>query len=304
MENELSIVKLVLNASPVVQAVMGLLLLASLVSWAIIFRKRSLISRAQSEAESFENSFWKGGDLTALYRQIEGRGGATGMSSIFEFGFREFARLKQGGIPADQLLEGARRAMRVGQLKEIERLEESLSNLATIGSTSPYVGLFGTVWGIMSAFVALGGVQQATIAMVAPGIAEALIATAIGLFAAIPAVIAYNRYADQVSRLELRYDAFMEEFSTILQRYAGKRGRHAIGESNYPPPPSHGRNQRRALYRRHAGVADHLHDHDPVDEPSDQGRVAAGRAEAQGRSQGRPVAYHHLGDGEQRAVLE
>ncbi len=223
MENELSIVKLVINASPVVQAVMGLLLFASLMSWTIIFRKRALLSRAHGEAENFENSFWKGGDLTALYRQIEGRGGATGMSSIFEFGFREFARLKQGGgIPADQLLDGARRAMRVGQLKELERLEESLANLATIGSTSPYVGLFGTVWGIMSSFVALGGVQQATLAMVAPGIAEALIATAIGLFAAIPAVIAYNRYADQVSRLELRYDAFMEEFSTILQRYAGR----------------------------------------------------------------------------------
>jgi biopolymer transport protein TolQ len=219
--NELSIVRLVLDASPVVQAVMALLLLASLVSWTIIFRKRSVLSRAHEEAENFETSFWKGGDLTALYRQIEGRGGATGMSSIFE-GFREFARLKQGGLPPDQLLEGARRAMRVGQLKELERLEESLSNLATIGSTSPYVGLFGTVWGIMSSFVALGGVQQATLAMVAPGIAEALIATAIGLFAAIPAVIAYNRYADQVSRLELRYDAFMEEFSTILQRYAGR----------------------------------------------------------------------------------
>ena len=144
------------------------------------------------------------------------------MWSIFEFGYREFARLKQGGIRRGQLLEGARRAMSVGQLKEIERLGESLSNLATIGSTSPYVGLFGTVGGIMSSFVALGGVQQASLAMVAPGIAEALIATAIGLFAAIPAVIAYNRYADQVSRLELRYDAFMEEFSTILQRYAGK----------------------------------------------------------------------------------
>ena len=136
MENELSIVRLVVNASPVVQVVMGLLLLASLMSWTIIFRKRSLISRAREEAESFENSFWKGGDLTALYRQIESRGNSTGMSSIFEFGFREFARLKQGGIPADQLLEGARRAMRVGQLKEIERLEESLSNLATVGSTA------------------------------------------------------------------------------------------------------------------------------------------------------------------------
>src|SRR3954462_10569386 len=222
MENELSIVKLVLNASLPVQIVMGMLLFASLFSWSIIFRKRALLSRMHDEADNFENSFWKGGDLTALYRQIESRGGASGMSSIFEFGFREFARLRQGGIPPDQLLEGARRAMRVGQLKEIERLEESLANLATIGSTSPYVGLFGTVWGIMSAFVALGGVQQATIAMVAPGIAEALIATAIGLFAAIPAVIAYNRYADQVSRLELRYDAFMEDFPTILQRYAGR----------------------------------------------------------------------------------
>src|SRR3954452_4727754 len=221
MDNELSIVRLVLQASPVVQGVMSLLLLASLFSWSIIFRKRSLLSRMHDEAENFENSFWKGGDLTALYRQIESRGGASGMSSFFEFGFREFARLRQGEIPPDQLLEGARRAMRVGQLKEIERLEESLANLATIGSTSPYVGLFGTVWGIMSAFVALGGVQQATLQMVAPGIDEALIETAIGFVAAIPAVIAYNRYAAQVSRLDLRYDAFMEEFSTILQRYAG-----------------------------------------------------------------------------------
>jgi biopolymer transport protein TolQ len=224
MGNELSIVNIVISASPVVQAVMGLLMLASLMSWSIIFRKRALLARARDEAENFENSFWKGGDLTALYRQIEGRGGATGMSSIFEFGFREFARLKQGGIPADQLLDGSRRAMRVAQLKEIERLEESLSNLATIGSTSPYVGLFGTVWGIMSSFVAIGGAQQVVLADVAPGIAEALIATAIGLFAAIPAVIAYNRFADRVSWLELRYDAFMEEFSTILQRYAGRGG--------------------------------------------------------------------------------
>jgi len=165
MDNELSIVRLVLQASPIVQGVMGLLLLASLFSWAIIFRKRALLSRAHDEAENFEDSFWKGGDLTALYRQIESRGGATGMSSIFEFGFREFARLKQGGIPPEQLLEGARRAMRVGQLKELERLEESLASLATIGSTSPYVGLFGTVWGILNSFVALGGVQQATVNM-------------------------------------------------------------------------------------------------------------------------------------------
>ncbi len=143
------------------------------------------------------------------------------MASIFEFGFREFARQRQqGSIPAEQLLEGARRAMRVAQLKEIDRLEYSLATLATVGSTSPYVGLFGTVWGIMTAFSSLGDVQQATLASVAPGISEALVTTAIGLFAAIPAVVAYNRFADQVNRLEVRFDAFMEEFSTILQRHA------------------------------------------------------------------------------------
>ena len=223
MSNELQIFELVLHASPVVQFVMLLLLAASVVSWTIIFRKRMLVRRARLETERFENSFWSGGDLGALYRAIESRGGATGMESIFEFGFREFARLRQqGGVAADMLLEGARRAMRVAQIKEIERLEHSLATLATVGSTSPYVGLFGTVWGILSAFTALGKAQQATLASVAPGIAEALVATAIGLFAAIPAVVAYNRYADQISRLELRYDAFMEEFSTILQRHAGR----------------------------------------------------------------------------------
>jgi biopolymer transport protein TolQ len=151
------------------------------------------------------------------------------MASIFEFGFREFARLRQQStIAADQLLEGARRAMRVAQLKEIDRLEASLATLATVGSTSPYVGLFGTVWGIMSAFASLGNVQQATLAMVAPGISEALIATAIGLFAAIPAVVAYNRFADQVNRLEMRYDGFTEEFSTILQRHASRGASPAV----------------------------------------------------------------------------
>jgi biopolymer transport protein TolQ len=223
MSNELQILDLALHASPVVQFVMALLLLASIVSWTIIFRKRMLVRRARLETERFENSFWSGGDLGALYRAIESRGGATGMESIFEFGFREFARLRQqGGVAADMLLEGSRRAMRVAQIREIERLEHSLATLATVGSTSPYVGLFGTVWGILSAFTALGNAQQATLASVAPGIAEALVATAIGLFAAIPAVVAYNRYADQISRLELRYDAFMEEFSTILQRHAGR----------------------------------------------------------------------------------
>ena len=223
MGGDLSILRLVLQASPVVQLVMGLLLLASLMSWSIIFGKRSMVRQARANAERFENSFWSGGDLSALYRSIESRGSSTGMESIFEFGFREFARLRQQeGIAADLLLEGARRAMRVAQLKEIERLEHNLATLATVGSTSPYVGLFGTVWGIMSAFTALSNVQQATLASVAPGIAEALVATAFGLFAAIPAVIAYNRYADQVGRLEMRYDAFMEEFSTILQRHAAR----------------------------------------------------------------------------------
>jgi biopolymer transport protein TolQ len=223
MGGDLSILRLVLQASPVVQLVMGLLLLASLMSWSIIFGKRSMVGQARANAERFENSFWSGGDLSALYRSIESRGSSTGMESIFEFGFREFARLRQQeGIAADLLLEGARRAMRVAQLKETERLEHNLATLATVGSTSPYVGLFGTVWGIMSAFTSLSNVQQATLASVAPGIAEALVATAFGLFAAIPAVIAYNRYADQVGRLEMRYDAFMEEFSTILQRHAAR----------------------------------------------------------------------------------
>jgi biopolymer transport protein TolQ len=229
MPQDLSIIRLVLQASIPVQIVIGLLVFASLSSWAIIFSKRMMIRRARREADEFESSFWSGGDLAQLYRGIEARG-VTGMASIFEFGFREFARMRQqGSVPADQLLEGARRAMRVAQLKEIDRLEHSLSTLATVGSTSPYVGLFGTVWGIMSAFSSLGNVQQATLAMVAPGIAEALIATAIGLFAAIPAVVAFNRYADQVGRLEVRYDAFTEEFSSILQRHAAARTTPAAG---------------------------------------------------------------------------
>jgi biopolymer transport protein TolQ len=217
-----SFLKLIVEASPVVQLVMLILLCASIVSWAIIIKKRRTLGQTRDAAESFETSFWSGGDLTALYRGIEGRKGkALGMESIFEFGFREFTRLrKQAGIDAPQLMEGARRAMKVAQLREIDRLESNLEMLATIGSISPYVGLFGTVWGIMHAFRGLANVQQATLQMVAPGISEALIATAIGLFAAIPAVVAYNRFSDQVNRLELRFDTFMEEFSTILQRHA------------------------------------------------------------------------------------
>ncbi len=223
MPQDFSIVRLIVGASVLVQVVLAVLAFASLTSWAIIFQKRMVTRRARREADQFEQSFWSGGDLAQLYRGIEQRGGATGMASIFELGFREFARLRQqGSVPTDQLLDGARRAMRAAQLKEIDRLEYSLATLATVGSTSPYVGLFGTVWGIMSAFASLGNVQQATLSMVAPGISEALIATAFGLFAAIPAVIFYNRYADQVGRLEMRYDAFMEEFSSILQRHAAR----------------------------------------------------------------------------------
>ncbi|HEY6482015.1 MAG TPA: protein TolQ [Steroidobacteraceae bacterium] len=233
----MSIMRIIAEASIPVQIVIGILLLASLSSWAIIFRKRLVIGRARRGADQFENNFWSGGDLAQLYRGIEQRGATTGMASIFEFGFREFARSRQHGtIAADQLLEGARRAMRVAQLKEIDRLEASLATLATVGSTSPYVGLFGTVWGIMSAFASLGNVQQATLAMVAPGISEALITTAIGLFAAIPAVVAYNRFADQVGRLEIRFDAFTEEFSTILQRHAS-RGASAATSAGATNPP-------------------------------------------------------------------
>ncbi len=222
MTSNLNPLDLVLQASIIVQIVMALLLLASIASWSIMLRKRAELRRALADADRFEEVFWSGGDLTAMFRSIDqGRRVTKGMESIFEQGFREFSRMRQqGGIASQQLIEGARRGMRVALLKESDRLETGLSMLATIGSTSPYVGLFGTVWGIMNAFHGLANVQQATLAMVAPGIAEALIATAMGLFAAIPAVIAYNRYADQVSRIELRYDTFVEELSTILHRHA------------------------------------------------------------------------------------
>ena len=222
MNQDLSIIRLVLDASFVVQVVLAILIAASVASWAIIFGRRTVLSKTRKETDSFEAAFWNGGDLNALFRSVEAKKNpGTGMETIFLFGFREFARLRQQpGIDAAQLMEGARRSMRVAQLREIDRLEANLATLATVGSTSPYVGLLGTVWGIMSAFHGLGNVQQATLQMVAPGIAEALIATAIGLFAAIPAVVAYNRYSDQVNRIELRFDTFVEELSTILQRHA------------------------------------------------------------------------------------
>ncbi len=222
MTTDMSILSLVMGASFVVQFVLLILLAASFASWNIIFTKRRLIRRTKSASDDFEASFWSGGDLNTLYRSASRqKGGSSGMASIFESGFREFNRVTaQGDVQPDKVVDECRRAMRVSQMREVDRLEQSLATLATIGSTSPYVGLFGTVWGIMNSFRALGNVQSATLAMVAPGIAEALVATAMGLFAAIPAVIAYNRYADKVARLDIRYDGFMEEFSSILQRHA------------------------------------------------------------------------------------
>ena len=225
MSPDLSFVTLILHAGWIVKLVLLTLLLASLASWAIIFQKRRLLRNARVSSDEFESSFWSGTDLATLHRRSgrQGKGVAQGMETIFDAGFREFGRLRgqENAMPPAQLLESARRAMRVSQRKEIDRLEQNLVTLATVGSTSPYVGLFGTVWGIMGAFSSLGNMtQQVTLATVAPGIAEALIATAMGLFAAIPAVVAYNRYADQVDRLESRYDTFMEEFSNILSRYA------------------------------------------------------------------------------------
>ncbi|MCZ6809085.1 MAG: protein TolQ [Proteobacteria bacterium] len=222
MTTDMSLLSLVMGASIPVQLVLFLLLAASFVSWSIIFTKRRLIRRTKSASDDFEASFWSGGDLNTLYRSATREsGGTVGMASIFESGFREFNRVsQQGDVKRDKIVDECRRAMRVALMREVDRLEQNLATLATIGSTSPYVGLFGTVWGIMNSFRALGNVQSATLAMVAPGIAEALVATAMGLFAAIPAVIAYNSYADKVARLEIRYDGFMEEFSSILQRHS------------------------------------------------------------------------------------
>ncbi len=219
---EIDYLHLVLEASLPVKLVMLILLGASVASWTIIFYKNRVIRRALSAADSLEERFWSGADLAALFREVSQEGQeVVGMDSIFEAGFREFAR-QRGKRASDPrlMLEGAQRAMRVALNREMDRLEHRVPFLATVGSISPYVGLFGTVWGIMIAFHGLANVKEATIAMVAPGISEALIATAMGLFAAIPAVVAYNRFANQVDRLHVRYETFAEEFSAILQRQA------------------------------------------------------------------------------------
>ena len=213
---------LVMNASLVAKGVLLLLLAVSFMSWMFIFRKWFTIRNARAQTEQFEREFWSGNDLNALYQgSVNARHSIGSLERIFEAGFREFTKLRgQRGTDPSVMVDGARRAMRATYQREMDILERHLSFLASTGSVSPYVGLFGTVWGIMHAFRSLANVQQATLAQVAPGIAEALIATAIGLFAAIPAVVAYNRFSHDIDRLAIRFESFMEEFSNVLQRQA------------------------------------------------------------------------------------
>jgi biopolymer transport protein TolQ len=225
LEEKLSLIGLVLEATITVQLVMVTLLLASMFSWYMIVQRFIYFRSARNEMYEFEERFWSGIDLSQLYREgnervSDGRS-AFGMESIFRAGFKEFSRLaQQGEMDSEAMIEGSRRAMRVATMREEERLERHLSFLASVGSTSPYIGLFGTVWGIMNSFRGLANATQATLATVAPGISEALIATAMGLFAAIPAVMAYNRFAYRVDVFTKRYDTFVDEFSSILYRQA------------------------------------------------------------------------------------
>ena len=217
---DFSFLTMLTNASFIVQLVLLLLLIASFMSWWFIFQRLFILRMAKNQAEAFEKEFWSGVDLNHLFQRLtSGRVVPRGMEKIFEAGFREYTKLKkQSGMDISSVMDGTRRAMRAAYQREVDTLERSLSFLATVGSVSPYVGLFGTVWGIMNSFRGLANVGQATLAHVAPGIAEALIATAMGLFAAIPAVVAYNRYTHDIDRLATRYESFMEEFSNILQR--------------------------------------------------------------------------------------
>ncbi|OAJ35448.1 protein TolQ [Piscirickettsia salmonis] len=222
--DQTNFIELFLHASVIVQAVLIILLLASILSWTFIFQRAFFLRRATKRLRIFESEFWSGIDLGQLYDRMRTEVASDGLASIFKSGFQEFARLsRQENIAADAIMEGTNRAMRIALSKETDKLENHLPILATIGSVSPYIGLFGTVWGIMSSFQALGAVEQATLSMVAPGISEALVATAIGLFAAIPAVIGYNRFTNRVDRLLSHYDNFQEEFASILHREAYAR---------------------------------------------------------------------------------
>ena len=218
MNQDFSIITLVLHASFVVQLVMAGLLLTSLASWTVIFSKVFGLRGIRGGNEDFEREFWSGKNLNDLYAAADGRSGGAPMQRIFAAGMREFLKLRERRLDAGAQLDGARRAMRASLQRELDVIEGNVGFLGTVASVSPYVGLFGTVWGIMHSFRALGNVGQATLASVAPGIAEALVATAIGLFAAIPAVVAYNRFSHDIDRLSIRFESFMEEFSNILQR--------------------------------------------------------------------------------------
>ena len=219
MPEQLSIYEILVNASPLVQFVMVILALASVISWMMIFQRWFALNRVRRQMDDFEEEFWSGVDLRELYGELEEEEQLNGSETVFQSGFREFLRLsEQAGADPDAVMQGVQRAMRVALTREEESLERHLAFLATVGSTSPYVGLFGTVWGIMNAFRNLANMSQATLASVAPGISEALIATAMGLFAAIPAVIGYNRFSARVEVLMKRYEAFADELTSILYR--------------------------------------------------------------------------------------
>ena len=221
MNGSINILDLVIHASLPVKFVLAVLIVFSFTSWVIIFRKKMMLDAATRDADGFEERFWSGVDLAALFREVSNRAGESGgLAAVFESGFREFVRQRQRGGSEDRraVLESSERAMRVAGTREVEKMERNLEYLANVGSISTYVGLFGTVWGIMIAFQGLGTMKQATIATVAPGISEALVATAMGLVAAIPAVWAYNRYSTRLERLTIRYDTFQEEFSSVLHR--------------------------------------------------------------------------------------
>lgn len=217
--SELSLISLLLEASIPVQLVMLLLVAISIVSWSYIFSKRAALKRTEEQTRRFEDDFWAGGDLTVLQQAITTRRDEHGaLARIFEAGMSEFIKARRSNQKGEALLDGPRRAMRASYQRELDQLESRLNFLASAGSVSPYIGLLGTVWGIMHAFIGLSGAQSATLASVAPGIAEALIATAIGLFAAIPAVVAYNRFTNEVDRIAVRFEGFVDEFLNILQR--------------------------------------------------------------------------------------
>lgn len=229
MTTDLSIFKLIVDASLIVKIVMGLLVLASLLSWTLILLKSSRLNSVQQNVTRFEERFWSGAALNSLFEELSDKPDRRGLERIFYDGFQEYKHaLATNPAVRLSISDSVQRAMRVAASKEVDELEQNLAFLATVGSTSPYVGLFGTVWGIMNSFISLGQMQQATLGVVAPGIAEALIATAIGLFAAIPAIIAYNRFSDKIDRLIVSFDNFREEFTALLERHTAAQRQQSV----------------------------------------------------------------------------